>query len=74
LGIKAINLIMCTKEDSDVFGTQGNRTYVLVSRILIVYQHTRIYSLERIAISKKKKVITQDILQKILKSCCLQIN
>jgi hypothetical protein len=28
-----------------IFGTQGNRTYVLVSRILIVYQHTRIYSL-----------------------------
>jgi len=27
-----------------IFGTQGNRTYVL-SRILIVYQHTRIYSL-----------------------------
>jgi hypothetical protein len=28
-----------------IFGTQGNRTYVLVSIILIVYQHTRIYSL-----------------------------
>jgi hypothetical protein len=27
-----------------IFGTQGNRTYVLVSTILIVYQHTRIYS------------------------------